>query len=1004
MGSHFDVFISSTKTDLEDFRKIANEAISMANMFPVDMKNFQPEAGNALQVCYDAVHTAELFIGIYAHKYGYCPDATVTYTRKDGTIGAGDGVTSITEWEYKWAIERKIPIMLFLINPDAAWKPSLIEKGAGAEGLEKFKAHIGKNHIVKFFDTIADFEKAIHPALSRGYRQLLDQELDRIASVTPTREQIAEVERRILAISNPPAPKVIGKVRFINPLPKIFGKDDFFDRVDHQAKATNLLRERRNMVSIYGKGGIGKTALACKVLNDFATTNHEACLAVFRMDDTPRPSADFILSALSRFLPPEHPALDTIHSPQVSIYNKTLALIDGMAGGQYIVYLDNFESAQHPTDHHIENTGIAELVTAILERGGGVLQLLITSRYPIPFEAQVKAQEKMVRVDDGLGDADAVAFMREMDGDNHALPPDDSALTDFIQRVAGYPRALEAIVGYLGQSVTHHIEDFTDNPALWHGEVMSNIVDKIHNTLPDSFHKVVGAIAIIGQKATQEEVEYALAPYLDVTAIPKILARLAEGRFVVYNRQTRTYGLHHYDLRYATESVPIGEYKDKFGDELPFTRYALYHRMAEFYESKRKPQEEWETIADLEPQLREITFRMALGDYYKTSNIMSEIVEDYLLEWGYSDIVIRLTESIEDKIDDPLFNMINTTSLGTAYRNIGKYQLAIKKYEIALNLAQKQENLRAEGKILGKMGAIYRYIGEVDKSIEYNNRALDISNKTKDDIEKSNNLGRIGNTYRVQGQIEQAIIYYEQALEVSRYTEDLRNQGIWLGKLGNAYRVLGLLDRAIEYTSQALEISIRFNDRRSEGIYLGNLGYIEILSESYQEGSLELKKAINLLKDIQAIDFIQYHLCYLTHGHWISGNLESALQYINDAKSYDVPANNHFVYVLQGCIFYCNNILSNKIIDILLEGINLATNLINLSKSNYDAYYSRGLGHAGLWIITQDEEYYTQSLLNYRMAVKICNAKGEKNENKQRLEALLACSDKDGAGLLALLG
>ncbi|MBX3066052.1 MAG: DUF4062 domain-containing protein [Anaerolineae bacterium] len=95
MAQHIDVFISSTFRDLELYREKIYETILSMGLFPTGMENFNPSDRNALQKCYDEVQIAEIFLGIYAHRYGYCPDASVTYNAA-GVQRAGDGETGIT--------------------------------------------------------------------------------------------------------------------------------------------------------------------------------------------------------------------------------------------------------------------------------------------------------------------------------------------------------------------------------------------------------------------------------------------------------------------------------------------------------------------------------------------------------------------------------------------------------------------------------------------------------------------------------------------------------------------------------------------------------------------------------------------------------------------------------------------------------------------------------------------------------------------------------------------
>lgn len=123
MVKHIDIFISSTSRDLQAYRARVTQAVLHLGLHPIIMEAFNPTDRNALQLCYDKIQNAEIFIGIYAHRYGYVPGKSVTYTTVDGETCSCDGQTGITEMEYQWAIERDIPVLLFVVDENLSWSP-----------------------------------------------------------------------------------------------------------------------------------------------------------------------------------------------------------------------------------------------------------------------------------------------------------------------------------------------------------------------------------------------------------------------------------------------------------------------------------------------------------------------------------------------------------------------------------------------------------------------------------------------------------------------------------------------------------------------------------------------------------------------------------------------------------------------------------------------------------------------------------------------------------------
>ena len=126
------VFISSTSKDLKKYRKAVYKSIKQLEEYPIDMKYFTPNGATPVQMCYDKVSECKIFIGIYAHRYGWQPglelqDEKKIYKKVDGTKGECNDHRSITYYEYLWAKELGIPCLCFIVKPDYPWNPEFIE-------------------------------------------------------------------------------------------------------------------------------------------------------------------------------------------------------------------------------------------------------------------------------------------------------------------------------------------------------------------------------------------------------------------------------------------------------------------------------------------------------------------------------------------------------------------------------------------------------------------------------------------------------------------------------------------------------------------------------------------------------------------------------------------------------------------------------------------------------------------------------------------------------------
>lgn len=102
-----DVMVSSTSKDLPAHREQADRAIRRAGMHPIVREDLTASLGNALDVSLALVEEAEVYVGVFGHRYGYCPDDPRNPDKR-----------SITELEYRHALKLGMPILIFVMHDD----------------------------------------------------------------------------------------------------------------------------------------------------------------------------------------------------------------------------------------------------------------------------------------------------------------------------------------------------------------------------------------------------------------------------------------------------------------------------------------------------------------------------------------------------------------------------------------------------------------------------------------------------------------------------------------------------------------------------------------------------------------------------------------------------------------------------------------------------------------------------------------------------------------------
>lgn len=104
--------------------------------------------------CLREVEICDIFIGIYAHRYGYVPP--------------GSNI-SITEMEFDYARALGKPIFCFLLDENYPWPPKMIEDDPGKSNLEDFKAKISQAVVWEKFRTPEDLQLKIATSISRYF-------------------------------------------------------------------------------------------------------------------------------------------------------------------------------------------------------------------------------------------------------------------------------------------------------------------------------------------------------------------------------------------------------------------------------------------------------------------------------------------------------------------------------------------------------------------------------------------------------------------------------------------------------------------------------------------------------------------------------------------------------------------------------------------------------------------------------------------------------------------
>jgi Domain of unknown function (DUF4062) len=155
------VMISSTIRDLPQHRKEVMHACLSQSMFPTMMEHLPASDKEANSASLRLVDEADIYVGVFAYRYGYVPRASQI---------------SITEMEYNRAVHRGIPRLIFIIDGNqtlADFKIRDIDVEENARKLANFKARLQRENTVNFFKSPHDLRAHAVNSLSELRLQAL---------------------------------------------------------------------------------------------------------------------------------------------------------------------------------------------------------------------------------------------------------------------------------------------------------------------------------------------------------------------------------------------------------------------------------------------------------------------------------------------------------------------------------------------------------------------------------------------------------------------------------------------------------------------------------------------------------------------------------------------------------------------------------------------------------------------------------------------------------------
>jgi tetratricopeptide (TPR) repeat protein len=849
--------ISSTALDLPEHRRQVVEACLRESVFPIGMEQLPARDASGVQVSLEMVDQADIYIGVYAWRYGWVPESSDI---------------SITEMEFNRAVERQQrgelkEILIFVMHDEHDIKRRDMEADATAQKkLKMFKERASSGRVRKEFRNVDDLRGLVVQALAD-----CKQRFEATATGKPPLS--------FHSPSNiPPAPKpYIAHPYVLLQTKRVIGRRDELKSLTDWITRNEEVPADTRIFSIVAIGGMGKSALTWKWFEDISPNElpNLAGRMWWSFYESDAHWENFIIRALAYTAGIPEAEVRQFSSPERE--DRLLRLLNERP---FLLVLDGLErillayarmDAAHLTDDDLDQqtanviagaTGLPDtLRETYLEkhrlrqcadlRAGTFLRklsrlrasrvLLSTRLYPA--ELQTGSAEALpgcsVLYLHGLTDDDALALWRGFIGGERSGTSEK--LLPLFRAFGNYPLLLRALAGEVAQfrPAPGDFDRWREanpgfNPAaLPLKNAKSHVLEFALRGLAEQQRRVLHTLAAFRMPTTWETLRALLIGpgklCADDRTLDGLLGELEDRGLVGWDKAANRYDLHPVVRGVVWVSLGVA------------AKRGILDELHSFFDAAPRPPDypNVESVEDLTATLELFDKLVRLERYDSAFEIFRNHLEKAtFFRLGVNRLHVELLERLFPNGTESLPALQSTRaqslalhSLGNAYYAGGEPGRAALLYRRAAEIPgedRKQDVAIA----LTAIAVALQESGKLWESTAATRRALEISRGYEDNYVEGISLQMIGTVLGCAG-LPQARIALNRALKIFIAIGQEQGQGIVSAYLAQHYLWLQQPSEALPFVQRAFELAQIYRNERdfirvarlhgTAALYIGNL-------------------------------------------------------------------------------------------------------------------------------------------------------------------------------------
>lgn len=187
---------------------------------------------------------------------------------------------------------------------------------------------------------------------------------------------------------------------------------------------------------------------------------------------------------------------------------------------------------------------------------------------------------------------------------------------------------------------------------------------------------------------------------------------------------------------------------------------------------------------------------------------------------------------------------------GLAYEQ-GDYEDARGLYTAALALYQELDDRKGIAALLNNLGIIEDTQAHYGRATDLYQQSLSLKRELDDRWGMTTSLGNLGRLALQQGQFDRAVALYEESLALSRELGDMGSVALSLNNLGEVLLLQGEYERATALLEESVTLAREVGDKRGLAFALNNLGEVAFRQGEHERARTSFEESLRLRRELE---------------------------------------------------------------------------------------------------------------------------------------------------------